>query len=229
MEDPNCNYNHDLANFNILIACEFSGIVRDAFIDKGFINTISCDLLPSESNKGDHYQGDIKDYLESVKTHHHNHHFDLLIAHPPCTYLTNAGVRWLYNKDKNENKIINESRWNSMVESCNFFNYLLNLPINHIAIENPIMHKHAKSFINNDYTQIIQPYQFGTYETKATCLWLKNLPKLNPTNIITDKSLIKGRVHYEAPSPDRWKNRSRTDKNIAKAMADQWGDYLLSL
>jgi hypothetical protein len=209
-------------DFNILIGCEFSGIVRDTFIKEGFTNTISCDLLPSESDKGMHHQGDLISYLQNSPIT-----FDLMIAHPSCQYLTNSGVRWLYIKDKDGNKIIDNDRWLQMEESCQFFNYLLNQPIKHICIENPIMHKHARNRIDSSYQQIIQPYYFGTYETKSTCLWLKNLPELRPTNIITDKQLIKPRVHFEGPSPDRWKNRSRTDKNIAKSMAEQWGKWLL--
>ena len=133
-----------------------------------------------------------------------------MIAHPPCTYLTNSGVRWLKG---------NESRLTMMHDACAFFLELKNAPIGHIAIENPIPHKYARAEIGN-YDQIIQPWQFGHGETKATCLWLKNLPKLVPTNIVEGRT---PRVHHASPGPDRWKERSRTLTGIAEAMADQWG------
>ena len=200
----------------VLVACEFSGRVRDAFIAKGH-DTLSCDLLPSESEFGHHYQGDINDIM--------NEHWDLMIAHPPCTYLTNSGVRWLYNPDKT----INQVRWSQMINATSFFNDLLNTNISKICIENPIMHKHAKSLISQPYTQIIQPWQFGHKESKSTCLWLKNLPLLIPTNILAkslndkwDNQTPSGQNKY-GPSKDRWKIRSRTFQGIANAMANQWG------
>lgn len=210
---------------NVLVACEFSGTVRDAFLDLGH-NAVSCDLLPCESNKYKyanlHYQGNIQDILYD----NHpvtNESYDLLIAHPPCTYLANSGVRWLYNADKS----INTERWSNMIDACNFFNLFLdsNLNIPHIAIENPIIHKHAKQLIDVSYQQKIQPWMFGHGETKSTCLWLKNLPDLIPTNVVNGR---KARIHYEAPAPDRWKKRSITYSGIASAMALQWSDYILN-
>jgi hypothetical protein len=193
----------------VLIACEFSGRVRDAFLQRGH-DALSCDLLPSES-PGPHYEGDIKDILFSEK-------WDLMIAHPPCTYLTNSGVRWLYNTDGSRNL----KRWRMMEEGVEFFNELLNAHIPKIAIENPVQHKYARELIKEKYSQIIQPWMFGHGETKKTCLWLKNLPLLQHTNIVEGRE---ARIHKLPPSEDRWKERSRTYTGIAEAMVSQWGNY----
>ena len=194
---------------NVLVACEFSGIVRDAFTERGHA-AMSVDLLPSEK-PGAHYQGDIEQFFHSLLPDS----FDLLIAHPPCTFLANSGVRWLY-----ENGERNEDRWWEMEQSAKFFRRLLELPIPRIAVENPIMHRYGKEIIGRGPDQIIQPWMFGHGETKATGLWLKNLPKLEPTNIVAGRE---PRVHHASPGPDRWKERSRTLQGIADAMADQWG------
>lgn len=179
----------------ILIACEFSGRVRDAFISKGH-EAMSCDLLPSDV-PGPHYQGDVRDILDDC--------WDMMIAHPPCTHLAVSGARWF------KDKILEQK------EALDFVKLLLNCPIPKIALENPI--SIISSHIRKP-TQIIQPWQFGHGETKATCLWLKNLPKLHPTNIVSGRV---NKVHYMAPSDDRWKKRSLTYLGIAKAMAEQWG------
>ena len=189
---------------NILVACEFSGIVRDAFRKRGH-SAVSCDLLPSE-RPGPHHQGNVLEFIKNTDG------WDLMIAHPPCTYLANSGVRWLYEQP---------DRMRKMIDARDFFYQLTNADIEHICIENPIPHK----YLYNDcfipkYDQIIQPWMFGHGETKATCLWLKNLPKLAPTNIVSGRE---GRVWKESPSPDRWKKRSRTFQGIADAMAEQWG------
>lgn len=180
----------------VLIACEFSGIVRDAFKAKGH-DAWSVDLLPSEAN-GQHFTEDVFELLERDKV------WDLLIAFPPCTHLAVSGARWFETKQVEQRKAI----W--------FFMELSLARIERIAIENPIgiMSTHWRK-----PDQIIQPWQFGHGETKATCLWLKNLPKLVPTDIVSGRN---ARVHREAPSPDRWKNRSRTLQGIANAMAEQW-------
>ena len=180
----------------VLIACEFSGIVREAFADRGH-NAVSCDFLPSEITSGSHYRGDVRHIL--------NNNWDLMIAHPPCTYLSVSGARWF--KERRE-----EQR-----EALEFVKLLLNAPIKKIALENPIGVISTKI---RKPDQIIQPWQFGHGETKATCLWLKNLPPLKPTNIVSGRQ---ARVHKETPSPDRWKNRSRFYVGIAEAMAEQWG------
>jgi site-specific DNA-cytosine methylase len=178
------------------VACEYSGTVRDAFLSAGHY-ALSCDLLPCESTaSGDHYQGDVRDVLD--------HGWDLMIAHPPCTHLAVSGARWF--KDKKAQQ----------AESLDFVRLLLNAPIDRIALENPV------SIISSHIRkpdQIIQPWMFGHGETKATCLWLKNLPLLNPTNIVDGR---KQRIHRMPPSPNRWKERSRTFVGIANAMAEQW-------
>jgi len=189
----------------VLVACEFSGIVREAFKARGH-DAWSCDLLDTEI-PGQHIKGDVLEILDDE--------WDLMIAHPPCTYFANSGVRWLKNSDGSWNE---PRRW-KLNESLNFWITLEFADIQKIAMENPIPHKYAK-LVMGDYTQIIQPWQFGHPETKATCLWLKNLPKLKPTNIVDGRD---GRVWKEPPGPDRWKNRSRTYTGIAKAMAEQWG------
>ena len=197
----------------VLVGCEFSGVVRDAFAARGH-DAWSCDLLPSE-RPGQHIQGDVLGILEDG--------WDLAIFHPHCTYLTNAGVRHLHDRVESRNgvkaKVAGSERWVAMFEGAAFFNRLAASPIPRIAIENPIPHKYARALIG-PYTQLIQPWQFGHGETKATCLWLKNLPILTPTNIVEGRT---ARVHREPPGPDRWKNRSRTFEGIAQAMAEQWG------
>jgi hypothetical protein len=183
----------------VIIGCEFSGIVRDAFIAKRH-EVISCDLLPTEK-PGPHYQGDIFDII--------NDGFGLGIFHPPCTRLANSGVRWLDERNL----------WDEMRFAAEFFKALFNSDIPMIAIENPIPHRYALEIIGKKYDQIIQPWMFGHGETKATCLWLKNLPKLQPTNIVDGRE---GRVWKMTPGPERWKERSRTLPGIAEAMAEQW-------
>ena len=196
----------------VLIACEFSGTVREAFKKLGH-DAWSCDLLPTEIS-GQHYQCDVLEILDQE--------WNLMIAHPPCTYLTNAGVRHLYehvtSKHGKRAAVHGAARWFEMEKAALFFKQLLDAPIPHICVENPIPHKYAKATIGQ-YTQIIQPWQFGHGETKATCLWLKNLPKLEPTNIVEGR---KHRIHLMPPSADRWKKRSITYPGIAKAFAEQW-------
>ena len=179
----------------VLVACEFSGIVRDAFIRCGH-DAVSCDLLPSES-PGYHYECDVFDIIANG--------FDLMIAHPPCTHLAVSGARWFKEKQKEQ------------AEALDFVKRLMNANIPKIAIENPV------SIISSKIRkpdQIIQPWMFGHGETKATCLWLKNLPNLLPTNIVSGRQ---HRVHNLPPHTNRWKERSRTFKGIAEAMAKQWG------
>ena len=187
---------------NVLVACEFSGIVREAFAKRGH-NAWSCDLLPAEI-PGNHYQGNIQDIL-SIRIPLGFYKWDLLIAFPPCTYLAVSGARWF------------KDRPNKQVEALNFVRLLLTSKIPKIALENPVGVISTKI---RKPDQIIQPYQFGHGETKKTCLWLKNLPPLIPTNEVSGRE---GRVWKESPSPDRWKNRSRTYQGIADAMAEQWG------
>ena len=187
----------------VLIACEFSGIVRDAFREKGH-NAWSCDLLPTDSaDKLHHWIGD------AVGLARHGS-FDLMIAHPPCTRLANSGVRWLHERNL----------WDDMKKSALFFKALLDANIPKIAIENPIPHKYAVEIIGQKYDQIIQPWQFGHGETKATCLWLKGLPKLTPTDVVEGREQ---KIWKMSPSKNRGKLRSLIYQGIANAMAEQWG------
>ncbi len=205
----------------VLIACEFSAIVRDAFAGRGH-DAWSCDVLPTEK-PGNHLECDILTVLDRD--------WDLMIAHPPCTYLTNAGVRHLHDHVASRNgvraKIFGAARMEAMKDAAKFFLTLWNAPIHRICIENPIPHGYARDIIG-DYTQLIQPWQFGHGEIKATCLWLKNLPPLMPTHRRDDLFCAPeppervARVHLMAPGPNRWKERSRTFTGIAKAMAEQW-------
>ena len=196
----------------VLVACEFSGRVRDAFLKKGH-EAISCDILPTEV-PGPHYQGDVADIL-------HTESWDLIIAHPPCTYLAKSGVRWLGQEGSD--------RWQKMVEAAAFFNLFLAHPCKKVCIENPVMHRYAKSkLLIPHYSQKTQPYFHGHPERKATCLWLKGLPLLQATGNVSLLMIgqAKGsinKVHWEPPGRERQKNRSRTFHGIAKAMADQWG------
>jgi hypothetical protein len=193
----------------ILIACEYSGTVRDAFIKKGH-DAISCDILPSDT-EGPHYRGDVRDILYDD--------WDMIIAHPECTYMANSGVCHLHN---------DPTRWGKLDKATEFFKLFLNHPCERICIENPIPHKYAVERIGKKYTHIVQPWMFGHPEKKATCLWLKGLPNLKPTNDVKEEmeKLPKNkqqRLHYLPPSPDRWKLRSKTFNGIAQAMAEQWG------
>lgn len=194
-----------MKTLNVLVACEFSGAVRDAFTALGHC-AVSCDFLPS-GTPGKHYQGDVRDILDWG--------WDLMIAHPTCTYLCNSGVSWLHKRPE---------RWQQMAEGAAFFRELLNAPIPHIAVENPIMHKYAVEIVGRRQNQVIQPYQFGHGESKATCLWLKNLPELKPTNRVAGREQ---RLHRLPPSPERWKLRSMTYPGIAKAMAEQWSGAVI--
>lgn len=194
----------------ILIACEYSGVVRDAFAARGH-DAISCDLLQTDK-KGKHYQGNIFDLDFND--------FDLMIAHPPCTYLTNAGVSWLHKDAK---------RWIDLFDGAEFFKKLLNADVPMKCIENPIMHKYAKRLIGDvKQSQVVQPWMFGHTEQKATCLWLKGLPNLEPTQNVKEEMMLlpknqRERLHYLPPSKDRWKLRSTTYQGLADAMATQWG------
>jgi len=181
----------------VLIACEFSGIVREEFKKLGF-DAWSCDLLPSDI-PGQHIQDDVLKHLEG---------WDLIIAHPPCTHLAVSGARWFKNK-------IEEQK-----EALEFVNKLLNAPCEYIALENPISIISSKIKKPN---QIIQPWQFGHGETKATCLWLKNLPNLKPTKIVEGRE---NKIWKMPPSKNRWKLRSLTYLGIAKAMAEQWSKII---
>lgn len=180
----------------VLVACEFSGTVRDAFAKLGH-DAMSCDLLPTDA-PGQHYQGDVRDVIDGC--------WDLMIAHPPCTHLSVSGA-----------KHFEEKRMDGRQQSAiSFFMMLAKSDIPMIAIENPVC---IMSNLYRKPDQIIQPWQFGHGETKATCLWLKGLPLLQPTNIVEGRE---ARIHKMPPGPDRWKERSKTFSGIAKAMSEQW-------
>lgn len=182
-----------------LIACEYSGRVRDAMLAIG-IDAVSCDLLPSEA-EGPHIQGDVTDQLQR--------RWAGVIAHPPCTRLCNSGVRWLAERDL----------WEDMKEAAKFFLLCLNANAPRVAVENPVMHGHARKIVG-PASFTIQPWQFGDPFTKRTCFWTRNLPTLHPTNIVNER---KAECHLASPSPNRWKERSRTYPGIAHAIASQWG------
>lgn len=216
---------------NVLVACEFSGTVRDAFAALGH-NAWSCDLLPCESDvdgnpnfTGKHFQYDAIKLLANNICPDDARPWDLLIGHPPCTFLCNSGVRWL---DKGKNG----KRMAEMILACHFFNDLLGeslmsaaREIPHICVENPIQHSYARERIRKQ-DQIIQPWQFGHGEIKATGLWLKGLPVLKPSQIVDGRE---ARIHRMSPGPERSKLRSVTYQGIADAMAAQWSAYLTNL
>lgn len=179
----------------VLVACEFSGIVRNAFREQGH-NAWSCDLLPAEDDSPYHIQGNVLEVLRDS--------WDLMVAHPPCTHLAVSGARWFKEKAQEQK------------EALEFVKVLLDAPIEKIALENPVSVISSKI---HKPDQIIQPWMFGHGETKATCLWLKNLPLLTPTNIVSGREQ---RIWKLPPSKDRWKERSRTFKGVAEAMASQW-------
>lgn len=215
------------SDVRVLVGCEYSGRVRDSFRELGF-DAWSCDLLPSDTMSPYHIQGDVIDVI-------YNEHWDIGIFHPPCTYMCNSGVSWLYRDPKSyvDGMYVNKDRWEKMKSATKFFNRLYGSGVEHIAIENPIMHGYAKRLIGAEPTQIVQPWMFGHLEKKATCLWLKGLPTLIPTsNLKAETDALpkreQQRLHYLPPSKDRWKIRSTTFEGIAKAMANQWGKYVLN-
>ena len=192
----------------LLVACEYSGRVRDAFTAKGW-DAWSCDLLPSERESGHHYQGPVEDLL--------NQHWDLLIAFPPCTYLCSSGMHWT-TRGKRDPQLTEDA--------LAFVRLLLEAPVERIALENPVG---CISTRIRKPDQIIQPWQFGHDASKKTCLWLKNLPLLQPTDVLPVPATgvwgnqTPSGQNRLAPGPDRWKERSKTYEGIANAMAAQWG------
>lgn len=212
----------------VFIACESSGVGRRAFLAAGH-DVISSDLLSADDGETvRHIQGDCFETLDALERS--GWHPDLIIAHPTCTYLTNAGVRHMHSVPSRNGvltKIHGEERWARMRESAAFFNRFKGRA-KYVCIENPVPHGYAREIIGH-YTQLIQPWHFGHEETKATCLWLEGLPKLQHTNVVgpppKDKELRKkwAKCHMTSPGPDRWKTRSKSYSGILEAMAEQWG------
>lgn len=209
----------------ILIGCEVSGIVRDAFLNRGH-DAWSCDILPSDTPSNRHIQDDVRRVLEMEA-------WDLLmVAHPPCTRLCNSGVRWLSTPPPGRTK---QEMWEELEEGAALFSDLFNADVPRVAIENPVMHKHAKQRIQNftPFSQSVHPWQFETDNhgpdnvKKRTCLWLRNLPNLIPTGTL-DGTTARAECHTAPQSKNRSKIRSRFYHGIADAMADQWGGYALA-
>ena len=209
----------------VLIGCETSGVVREEFLARGF-DAWSCDVLPADTRTNRHIQDDVLRVLEMQRWDF------LMIAHPPCTRLCNSGVRWL--KVPPPGKTL-EQMWQELDEGCDLFSKLWNAKVPSLAVENPVMHRYAKERIRNfeNFSQSVQPWQFANSENctdnvkKRTCLWTKNLPKLIPTSSLNG-STARAECHHAPPSSDRWKIRSKFFPGIARAMASQWGNYLLS-
>lgn len=197
----------------VLVACEFSGVVRRAFSARGH-DAWSVDLLPAEDRSNRHIIGDARDYLDDG--------WDLLaVFHPPCTRLCKSGLRWLHAPPKGKTL---DQMWHDLDQAAELFSAFWNAPIERICVENPRMHRHAQQRIRNyrPPVQVIQPWQFGHGETKATCLWLRGLMPLRPTDIVDGR---RARVHRMPERPGRWRERSRTYAGIADAMANQWGGW----
>ena len=186
----------------VLVACEYSGRVRDAFTALGH-DAWSCDILPTDA-PGQHIQGDVRPVLRQ--------RWDLVIAHPPCTRLCNSGVRWLAERDL----------WDDMREGAAFFMDCMNANAPRVAVENPVMHKYARDIIGRGPDFTVQPWQFGDPAKKRTCFWTRDLPALTPTSDMTADE-ARADCHLAPPGPDRWKVRSTTYQGIADALAMQWG------
>ncbi len=191
----------------VLVGCEFSGRVRNAFRKLGF-DAWSCDLLPADDGSPYHIQGDVREVL--------NEGWSLAIFHPPCTRLCNSGVTWLHSRNL----------WDELDEAADLFRTCLKAPIPRVAVENPVMHRYAKERIKREPSFSVQPWQFGDPYKKRTCFWTRGLRRLVPTSNMTAAEATQ-RCHYESPSPFRWKKRSITYPGLAAAMADQWSKHLI--
>ena len=217
----------------VLVACERSGIVRRAFRERGH-DAWSCDVEPADDGSEYHFQCDVLDVLGDGivrSTHENPYYWDMMVAHPVCTYLTNCGAKHLYIDGRKENGIY-QPRWDSMRKGAAFFNRLKRAPIKYKALENPTPHGHARKLIGR-YTQEIQPWMFGHPEMKPICLWLEQLPPLFETNNVYEEMMIlpknkRQRIFYESPGADRSRRRSEFFSGVADAMADQWGDFVMS-
>ncbi len=197
-----------MTGMRVLIGCESSGAVRRAFRARGH-DAWSCDLLPADDGSPHHVLGDVRDVLADG--------WDMGIFHPPCTRLCNSGVRWLHKPPGG--RALDEM-WGDMREGAALFLACLNAPIKRVAVENPVMHCHAREIIGRGPDFTVQPWQFGHGEVKRTCFWTRGLPPLVPTDVVEGRE---ARIHRMPPGPDRWKKRSETFAGIAAAMAAQWG------
>lgn len=208
----------------VLVACEMSGVVREAFRALGH-DAWSCDILPSEI-PGHHLQGDVAKWLSGkppIVSTGNPLPWDLIIGHPPCTFLCNSGVRWLAPGGK-----MNHARHQKMMLACDFLASIYWAPCEHVCIENPIMHRYARDYLASTwkipkFSQTIQPWQHGCGETKRTGLWLRGLPDINPTKIVSGRE---ARIHKMSSGPNQAQERSRTYSGIAAAMAAQWSKHL---
>lgn len=207
---------------NVYLPCEYSATVARAFRDRGH-SVVTCDLLPTEEPSIPHHRGDAFDLLdrgpegEALRASYGiAGWWDLLIGFPPCTYLTNSGVRWLHERPE---------RWAKLDAGAAFFRGLLEADVPHVAIENPVPHKYAVERIGRKHDCTFQPWEHGHGQSKRTCLWLKNLPVLRPSNVVEGREQ---RVWRMAPGPERQKERSRFFPGVAEAMADQWIPHILA-
>ena len=240
-------------SLNVLVLCERSGAIREAFASRGHF-AMSVDTLPTTTPTGPHASGGssshvVGDALDFLPDEKNGTGWDLVIARPPCTYLTNSGVRWLFEGTKVvDGEIVSgeltdraRARWDRLAEAVKFFNAMKRIDSAFIAIENPIPHKYAREGINTDpeYVgigapdQIVQPWMFGHPESKGTGWWLKGLPLLQPTKDVKAEmkalpAAERNRVHYASPGPDRWMKRSLLVQGMADAIADQWGSFVES-
>ena len=196
-----------MGKLRVLVACEYSGRVRSAFRALGH-DAWSCDILPSEDDSPYHWQEKLQ-HLPGLA-------WDLVIAHPPCTFLCNSGVRWLHERPE---------RWEQMREGADMFLSCLAQNAEFVAVENPVMHKYARDIVGRGPDFTVQPWQFGDPAKKRTCFWTRGLPPLVPTSDMTAAD-ARADCHLASPGPDRWKERSRTYQGIANAMADQWGRFV---
>lgn len=199
----------------VLVACEYSGVVRDNFLRLGY-DAWSCDILPTEST-GPHYTCDVRKVLDMD--------WDLIVAPPPCTYLSNSGARhlWITPPKPKQDILYEAKRWEAMVEAGEFFRMFLEHSCRCVAVENPIMHKHARRVVGRSHDQTVQPWFFGDNETKRTAFWLKGLPPLEPTHSTERPENVGRRIHLCPPGPNRGKERSKLEPGLAKAIASQWG------
>ena len=206
---------------NVLVLYEFSGVVREAFRRRGH-DARSVDYTAALDGSRNHYQDSVQNVVGAIARRSWGWVPDVVIAHPSCVRLTNAGVRWLYKDGRG--KVVDPKKWAEMEAGANEFRWLLGLPFPRMAVENPVMHDHAMQIIGKPYTQIIQPWMFGHGEIKKTCLWLRGLSKLKPTKVVSGR---KPRVHHESPGVKngltRSQRRSITYPGIGDAFAEQWG------